>query len=347
MCPQKFEKGSNFLDTPIDVTSIRTIEERLEHATQYARHKMRWHWWIIRLSLPINIAFIIFVFDPMLKGEHWALAAGGVIVAAIALGMTVLPRHLKQFSTPTREQKTAIEDALNARNYPLAMQLVDDMLTYIHSAETLKLAATVYARGGKFHEAEVTSRDAATIFKRYSTSRYTKKEKADHKRTISDTQTLLGIALNYQRRFEEAEEVLLEAMKTDPGNEWPLANYAETLLFQQKSLPLALDTLQKAEALWAKNNRQPKVGHTSLRAWAYALLGDQANAEKYIRETTRLADERNNPAVTSEVYHVLGLAYQALGDEKEARRALNRAIDADPKGFSAQLAARCLENYES
>lgn len=327
----------------MDVSNIRTIEERLEHATEYARQKMHWHWWVIRLSLPINIALIIFVFDPMLKGEHWALAAGGVILAVIALGMTAMSRRMKQFTTPTPEQKAAIDDALNARNYPLAIQLVDNVLTYIHSAETLKLAAIVYARGGKFHEAEVTSRDAATIFKRYSTSRYTKKEKADHKRTISDTQTLLGIALNYQRRFGEAEEVLLEAMKTDPTNEWPLSNYAETLLFQQKSIPLALDTLQKAETLWVKNNRQPKLAHLSTRAWAYALLGDRATAEKYIQEATRMTDERNNPALTSEVYYIVGLAYQALGDDDEARRAFNRAIDADPKGFAAQLAARCLQ----
>ncbi len=136
----------------MDVSNIRTIEERLEHATEYARQKMHWHWWVIRLSLPINIALIIFVFDPMLKGEHWALAAGGVILAVIALGMTAMSRRMKQFTTPTPEQKAAIDDALNARNYPLAIQLVDDMLTYIHSAETLKLAAIVYARGGKFHE---------------------------------------------------------------------------------------------------------------------------------------------------------------------------------------------------
>lgn len=329
----------------MDVSNIRTIEERLEHATQYVRQKMRWHWWVIRLSLPINIALIIFVFDPMLKGEHWALAAGGVILAVIALGMTAMPRHLKQFTTPTPEQKTAIDDALNTRNYPLAIQLMDDVLPFIHSAETLKLAAIVYGRGGKFHEAEVVSREAITIFKRYSTSRYTKKEKSDHKRTISDTQTLLGIALNYQRRFDEAEQVLLEAVKTDPTNEWPLSNYAEVLLFQQKSIPLALDTLQKAETLWAKNNPKPKVGHISLRAWAYGLLSDRATAEKYIQEAIRMAAERNNPALTSEVYYIVGLAYQeALGDDDEARRAFNRAIDADPKGFATQLAARYLQS---
>lgn len=328
----------------MDVSNIQTIEERLEHATQLARHEMRWHWWVIRLSLPINTAFIIFVVPSMLRYESWALAATALNVVAGMSVMTAMSRRMKQFTTPTPEQKGAIDDALSARNYPLAMHLMDDMLIYIHSAETLKLAATVYARGGKFHEAEVVSRDAITIFKRYSTSRYTKKEKADHKRTISDTQTLLGIALTYQQRFDEAEQVLLEAVKTDSGNEWPLSNYAEVLLYQSKSLPLALDTLQKAEVLWAKNNPQPKAGHISLRAWAYALLGDRANAEKYIRETTRLADECNNPAVTSEVFYTLGQVYRALGDDNEARRAFDRAIDADPKGFSAQSAARCLQS---
>lgn len=320
-----------------------SLENRLEQARKRARRETTRLFPVMLVLYTVMLITIAPLLGYSYRHDYLRLGIGLGLAFLTACGLKVVSDRQKHLFEPTKKQRVAIETAIDQLEYDKAMRLTEEMLLRTAGGKALELAAFTYLRAGKVFEGHLLCQEAVETYKHPPSRKSRKSEIAEHKRRLSNAKTLLGLALMMQQRYAESELVLLEAMETDPSYEWPIINYVEALLYQQRSVPVVFDSIDKATALSAKNNQRPKAAHATARAWAYALEGNRSSVEKWANEAIRIAAERNQPAVTSEVYYIVGLAYQALGDDDEARHAFNRAIDADPKGFAAQLAARCLQ----
>lgn len=174
-----------------------------------------------------------------------------------------------------------------------------------------------------------------------------KLSKASEPLARADLLENLGYALLRQRRYAEASEALEEAIILCPDSASIHLSLADTYLESgeqpERSLELAQTALRlKKRGLTRLTDRYAWGLIYSDLAWAYALLGDQAAAEKAIWRAFRKTPAAFKPGVAG-VYYRSGRAIAALGERNAACQYLERAVQIDPRGGYGNLAARALE----
>jgi tetratricopeptide (TPR) repeat protein len=157
----------------------------------------------------------------------------------------------------------------------------------------------------------------------------------------------LGNALMEMGRYDEAQRTFEAALHATPGFRRAYRGMAEILLRQHKDPQKALEYIeqmasQSRRSWWSRDiNGELRDDYWAAKAWALAELGRAAEVEPAIENAARFTNMKSRPSAGAMFYRV-GMAMQAIGNEKRASEYLERARDTDPDGRAGKLARAAL-----
>jgi tetratricopeptide (TPR) repeat protein len=134
------------------------------------------------------------------------------------------------------------------------------------------------------------------------------------------------------RDYLTAEQALVEAVESEPDD--LTFHLALVRFYADHTLGVTDRGLAAAQVAADLAPEDPQV--YDLLGWMYLLAGDPSLARSHLENALQL-----EPELVSAHYH-LGVLYNALGREEEARTAFSRAIDLDTEGFYRDHAQRAL-----
>lgn len=293
-------------------------------------------WMLISLCLfPVALLIAAIVLNWLdIEGTLYLVVLLGAMIAIAMLLLLGLKPVTARLFRKIEAQSAEIESAIRRQDYVTAIRLSEEMVNAAPGFDTYTIAALTYLQAGRWEKAETTIRKAIDSLEGMLTS---SPEDKGYRQMLGSAQAVLGVALSCRGGHAEAEQALLEAIQNNPTEEMAILNYAEILLHQRKSLEVAAEYIEKAEAQGLKLKEPPKSSPIAARAWLYALQGNRTAAYEKIAEAHRIAAAKNMPALTAEVTYTEGLMYEALGEPDKAYSAFSKARSLDKDGFAGRL----------
>ncbi|MBC8099223.1 MAG: tetratricopeptide repeat protein [Armatimonadetes bacterium] len=255
-------------------------------------------------------------------------------MAVIFSGLLLAPRFMPP--APSTKLRDAATNAWMRLDYPEMLRLTEQFLDQVPNWESKSWAGIAYIAVCRFEEGERYAHEALAEFAAMpDVMRKAMKPAAGQMRGV-----LAGLRM-VQARYSEAQASLQMAIALDPDEPAHYNSLAECLLLQGRPAEEAWAVLEQALSRYRKVMRRASPTHHGLRAWVWALRGNDeqthrelARAEKLVRPEQRL--------YLTEVYLIGGRAEMALGNVDAARASWRRVMDLDPTGIMGMQAAALL-----
>lgn len=184
------------------------------------------------------------------------------------------------------------------------------------------------ARSGKLNEAKKSYEEILAIYDQKETKK-SKNEKEEFKREVGPYCQLGIIAENFGQ-FEKAEDYYRQAMEVDPKDPKPV-NCLGYCFLSQRRLDDAILYLNKAVEM---DPSEPKFSNNL--GLAYGLKKDYDHAFQCFRRVASEAD----------AYYNMSALFAMNEQEKEAKMALERAVEIDPNHREAKRMLTAYSEYE-
>ena len=232
-------------------------------------------------------------------------------------------------------------EALRKGDYSGALQTLHRVALGFPNRHILMLQGTVLSLAGHFEEAEQCCRRAVG--------------KSLEAGGVSGIRPLaldrLASVLMDLKRFEEAHQLLEEALHRDPHFAPAQSDLAELLLMEGKEPQRALELIDgvlagSPSAAYEGPGRDLRSEATALRAWALAACDRKAAAEAAIRSALYGGDQKFRPVVAANYWRI-GMALEALHDHNAAVTHFHAAINVDHDGKYGKRAQQQLNSVSS
>ncbi|MDD4497465.1 MAG: tetratricopeptide repeat protein [Methanosarcinaceae archaeon] len=219
--------------------------------------------------------------------------------------------------------------------------------------------AKVFFRMGRYEEALQASEDAETVWRQMADLLSENGEEGEKQKILGlifEVRSSAGMALFKMDRYEEALEVVDEALKAKPESptEWSnrgfvlsaLGRYEEALEAFDKSLALNPDS---TEALTSKGVVFFRTGQPekALEAFDAALAVVPKEASDWACKLPRFSFFSRNKAPVlrpnkAEPWYWKGRVFESLGEKEKALEAYKKALESNPEHLNSLLSGGAL-----
>ncbi len=288
----------------------------------------------IMLSLFIGVGVAAAVRSAGASADASKMGFIVVVGIGILLALFVLPRlYMRYFMATSKLVKAMqqIEEFTRRGEYAQAFPLIEEQLRESPSYEVLMAAAAVYAQAGNNEEGERLTREAL----RELANTNSEQTREMRKPFMANAFGLLGEIQNYAGKRDEARQSIEQAHTF--GTNYALENSTARLELIEGNSGKAHSFLDAAVKAYRKDKKQPSPYHHSLRAWAFALQGENTQADTLIQQAFAQAKPEHR-ADLAELYLIQGYTFRAQRKTLAATQAFERAIDHDPNGASGKIA---------